>query len=152
MKLRSLSLFQEKSELTFDPSPTGYPREPGRRSSSPPLSHRLWLDAVWWTPPARAWDLLTHDPGSSTEEVRGSFRTLTCSSNEMTLGWIFSRVKWHTAFAVPSGRFGRCEQKSVNSCLDMTRLTFSLTTVQVCEIEALISLNNVNRAIPYKTI
>lgn len=30
----------------FDPSPTGFPQEPGRRSSSPPLSHRLWLDAV----------------------------------------------------------------------------------------------------------
>ena len=52
----------------------------------------------------------------------------TCSSKEMTLGWIFSKVKWYTALAVASGRLGRCVQKSVSSCLEMTRLTFSLTT------------------------
>lgn len=48
----------------------------------------------------------------------------------MTLGWIFSKVKWYTALAVASGRLGRCVQKSVSSCLEMTRLTFSLTTAK----------------------
>ena len=52
----------------------------------------------------------------------------TCSSKEMTLGCIFSKVKWYIALAVLSGRLGRCVQKSVRSCLEMTRLTFSLTT------------------------
>lgn len=59
-----------------------------------------------------------------------SVNVFTCSSKEMTLGWIFSKVKWYTAFAVASERFGRCVQKSVRSCLEMTRLTFSLTTVK----------------------
>lgn len=59
-----------------------------------------------------------------------SVRAFTCSSKEMTRGWIFSKVKWYTALAVASGRFGRCVQKSVSSCLEMTRLTFSLTTDQ----------------------
>lgn len=61
-------------------------------------------------------------------------KAFTCSSKEMTLGWIFSKVKWYTAFAVASGRFGRCVQKSVRSCLEMTRLTFSLTTVKAKKI------------------
>ena len=34
------------------------------------------------------------------------------------------------ALAVLSGRLGRCVQKSVRSCLEMTRLTFSLTTTR----------------------
>lgn len=53
---------------------------------------------------------------------------LTCSSNEMTLGCIFSRVKWYISLAVLSGRLGRWVQKSVSSWRDITRLTFSFTT------------------------
>lgn len=142
IQIKSSRLFQKKSDLTSDPSPAGFPQEPVLRSSSPPLSRRLWLDAVWSKPPGSKWDWLIHDPYDSSIELRVFCTTHTCSSNEMTLGWIFSRVKWHTAFAVPSGRFGRCVQKSVNSCLDMTKLTFSLTTAQVWEIEGL-SLDNV---------
>jgi hypothetical protein len=52
----------------------------------------------------------------------------TCSSNEMTRVWTFSSVKWATSLAKASDNFVKCEQKSDSNCLEMTRLTFSLTT------------------------
>ena len=53
----------------------------------------------------------------------------TCSSNETTLGWSFSRVKWAMSLPMLSGKLGRMlEQKSLRTCREITRLTFSWAT------------------------
>lgn len=54
---------------------------------------------------------------------------VTCSSNEMTRGWTFSKVYCDTAWETSSANFVRWTLTSVSSCLDMTKLTFSFTTV-----------------------
>ena len=53
---------------------------------------------------------------------------LTCSSNEMTLGCTFSRMKWHTACATSLSKEPIWPHNSDNICLDITRLIFSFTT------------------------
>lgn len=53
----------------------------------------------------------------------------TCSSKETTLGWTLSKVKWDTTLETSSGNFVRLLPTSVKSCLEITRLTFSFTTV-----------------------